>query len=276
MSLYVMVAVLDAEGLTPSEKIVAIAYADHAHHDGTEARAGLDRIAMKSSLSRRTVNVTIKSLLEKRVMIVQRPATNRTPVCYQFLLTNDGKSLLHFRHAETAPQTSRGAVDDARGAVDDTLGCSHCTLTVSKPSNEPLTPLFDKVEPSAERRAYSAEFEKVWDIYPKKRLKGDAYKSFVARLRSGVTFSQLEEATTNYASARAGEDQQFTVDGKRFFGPDYWREYLSPSLAGIDDKAESARRAARELEDRRAREHAISKPMPDSVKAIVKRMRGNL
>lgn len=145
MSVHVMVAIFDAEGLTSTEKLVALAYAEHGHDDGSEARAGIERICRYTSLSRRTVQTTLQALIAKKVLYIDRPSTNKTPTCYRFLLTPDGKNL-SFRGATAAPQDEAGGATDAsRGATDDALGCSSCTQTVNEPLDEPLLSLVEEL-----------------------------------------------------------------------------------------------------------------------------------
>lgn len=75
---------------------------------------------------------------------------------------------------------------------------------------------------------YSAEFEQVWEIYPRKLGKKQAYEKFVARIRAGVSFGDLLEATKNYASARQGEPEQYTLHGSTFFGASLrYKDYLT-------------------------------------------------
>ena len=90
--------------LPPSEKVVALAMADHAHDDGTEARMGLDSLAIKCTLSRRQVQRVVKSLLEKKVIEIQRPATPNSPVWYRFILDEHG-NLLHLASRQIVTPT---------------------------------------------------------------------------------------------------------------------------------------------------------------------------
>jgi len=272
MSINVVVAILDAEGLSPNEKIVAISYADHAHHDGTEARAGLDRIARKSSLSRRTVNAIIKNLLEKKVMEVQRPATNKNPVCYRFLLTPDAKSLVNFRGAEFASQDDLDTQDDDLGVQNtDSRDAPTCTQTVSEPSQETL--LGDVATPPTK---FDIQFDELWKNYPKKRGKADASTMVRTRLREGTPFDTLLIATTNYALARAGEDPQFTVWPKRFYNKTYWRDFV-PGGDGTVPDTNSNERSYSPVDDtdwqaELERRHAESTPAPkgfaDSIRSM--------
>ena len=69
MSVKVMALVWDAQGLTSSEKLVLLAYADHASHDGTGIWPAVETIAFKTSLHRRTVQRTTRILEEKGYML---------------------------------------------------------------------------------------------------------------------------------------------------------------------------------------------------------------
>jgi len=62
MSVKVMGLVWDIEGLTSAEKLVLLAYADHASHDGSGIWPSINKIARKTSLSRRTVQRATKNL----------------------------------------------------------------------------------------------------------------------------------------------------------------------------------------------------------------------
>ena len=89
MSVAVMGAVFRLP-IPPSEKVVALALADHAHDDGTEARPGTSSLAVKSSLSKRQVQRVLKSLVAKGVIQVYREATYTTPAWYRFILDKNG------------------------------------------------------------------------------------------------------------------------------------------------------------------------------------------
>ena len=95
------------------------------------------------------------------------------------------------------------------------------------------TPNTFMINPKVDRRTnrpYADEFESVWALYPKKRGKDEAYAAFVARVRAGVDVATLKQAVINYASIRAGQNPEFTVGGKRFFNPSYWKDYVDDSF----------------------------------------------
>ena len=62
MSVKVIKLVWEIKGLSSSEKLVLLAYADHANKDGTDIWPAVDTIANKTALSRRTVQRVTRKL----------------------------------------------------------------------------------------------------------------------------------------------------------------------------------------------------------------------
>jgi len=71
--------------LAPHLKYTALALADHAHDDGTEARPSQDFLAEKTGISVRQIRRNLKELLEHGVIKVQRPAGRNRATCYEFI-----------------------------------------------------------------------------------------------------------------------------------------------------------------------------------------------
>lgn len=69
--------------LPPSEKLIALAYADHADHDGGNIYPALDTIAAKTCMSRRNVIRVRQKLEERGVLIATKHATGRAPARYR-------------------------------------------------------------------------------------------------------------------------------------------------------------------------------------------------
>lgn len=82
MSIKAMSWVWDS-ALPPSEKLIALAYADHADHEGKHIYPALDTIAAKTSMSRRNVIRVRQKLEERGVLIETRKATGRAPARYR-------------------------------------------------------------------------------------------------------------------------------------------------------------------------------------------------
>jgi predicted transcriptional regulator len=84
--------------LSPSEKVVALAMADHAHDDGTQARMGLASLSKKSSLSKRQVQRVIKSLIDKNVIFLAKESTPTQPGWYTFVMSPVDILTTGYRH----------------------------------------------------------------------------------------------------------------------------------------------------------------------------------
>lgn len=98
--------------LTPTQKLVAIALADHCHDDGSEARPSQRTLMNKTGLSERTVRGTLQELVRLGVLSLDRPAGQHRPNCYYFPIP-DGFATL--RGAAVAGLDSGGQLASQRG-----------------------------------------------------------------------------------------------------------------------------------------------------------------
>jgi hypothetical protein len=203
MSIKIMSLVFEARGMTSAEKLVALALADHAHDDGTEARPGQTRLTYKTELSEQTVRRAIKGLLQKNIIVIQRPATPIMPVCYRFALPG----------ANLAPPTMVAAGGFHGG-----------TQTINEPSK--TTSMRTDKSATQPDKQFEPEFTALWRAYPRKSDKIGARKQVVARLKAGAPFEELLEATENYALRRSGQDQEKTMYGKTFWNNERWKDWL--------------------------------------------------
>ena len=77
-----------------------------------------------------------------------------------------------------------------------------------------------------------AEFEKLWDIYPKKRGKKRAYSCYEsARIRQGIEFDVIKNGMEAYIRwfNRQNKDIQYMKDGDTFFSQWSWQDDWSTS-----------------------------------------------
>ena len=100
--------------------------------------------------------------------------------------------------------------------------------------NGPETETETETEKRNAQRTRPADdrFGQVWEIYPRKVEKQRALRAFVARLRAGASFDDLQAATTHYAESVAGQDPKYIKHAATFFGPDEpFRDYVDPPKA---------------------------------------------
>jgi len=280
-----MAAVFDANSLTSTEKLVALALADHCHDDGSEARPGLARLERKTSLSRDGVRKTMRRLLEKGVLVEDRPATSHRPASYRFVLEALGGSSSVDVVDPKRPSPSPTSVDVVGASVDvvDPIRSTSSTRTVTNRHETSLL-LDEDVERAKSRGQTKAEVEAlavgVYERYPRRVGRVEAVNQITRRLLESETVERLDAAIDSYRKFRGADDPKFTMHPARFFGPakpyvDYapggdlftGRPLAHPGMA---------RQSADDLLAQREREHAESKPMPDKMKQLRKQMRGNL
>ena len=68
MSVRIMSMVFDNQELSSTEKLVMLALADHANDEGKSIYPSQDRLAMKTGLSRETINRHVKRLIQKGII----------------------------------------------------------------------------------------------------------------------------------------------------------------------------------------------------------------
>ena len=83
----------------------------------------------------------------------------------------------------------------------------------------------------AVRHEYSEAFERTWSSYPSRsgnNSKADAYRTWKARVRQGVSPDELHAGVVRYAryvSATGKEGTEYVKQAATFFGPgEHWRE----------------------------------------------------
>lgn len=98
-----------------------------------------------------------------------------------------------------------------------------------KPEKEPMeskirqlndTKLPDSSLKKDTRHDYGSKFEEFWDEYPRKVGKGDAYKKYCERIKSGWSPDELKQAAIEYARVceRQHTEKQYIKHPKTFLG----------------------------------------------------------
>lgn len=87
--------------------------------------------------------------------------------------------------------------------------------------------------------SYSSSFEKMWEIYPRKIGKGEAYKKYKARLNDGWSEDELFEAVKKYANKVSKEktEQKYIKHAKTFFSESTpFTDYLPKKMEDVNEK----------------------------------------
>ena len=99
--------------LTPTQKLVAIALADHCHDDGSEARPSQALLCLKTGLSERTVRSTLSSLVSAGVLRLERRSGAHRPNVYYFPIPDGFGRISGGQHLP--PTRSEGQMTHQRG-----------------------------------------------------------------------------------------------------------------------------------------------------------------
>ena len=238
-------------------KIVLLALADHAN-DAGKAWPSLDRVAEKSSLSRRSVIRSIKSLSEKPygllAVIYQFDASGRQTVSsYHLHLDLACQPAIQPSPHTTTPcgegdsLSPRGEGDKHdKGRVTNTTGegDTHGTPKenlILEPSEEKEKRREDPLTPPAATlvthpQGVGERFEAFWAAYPTrngKRLeRAETFRRF--RLLTDEDQGWAVIAAAHYAASQMVREGLATKDPKRFLrdghGGELWRDWLTPEV----------------------------------------------
>ena len=147
--------------LPPHQKYVAIALADHAHDDGTEARPSQAYLANKTGLSERAIRRTLSQLVEAGVIIKARAGGRNRATSYTFVLqvTHDLQLLTDRR----SPDTDRRSPTTGIAVTHDRLTIKNPQLNQSNTSskNDPVTPATKAAYIAAARAALRGQSPQV-------------------------------------------------------------------------------------------------------------------
>jgi DNA-binding Lrp family transcriptional regulator len=109
-------------------KYVAIALADHAHDDGTEARPSQVFLSIKTGLSERQIRRSLHELIDRGVIVRQRAGGRNKATSYAFVLPAVGDLL--------AIENDRSSTTDRRPHTTG-LSAAGDRLTIKNPHVEP-------------------------------------------------------------------------------------------------------------------------------------------
>ena len=118
----------------------------------------------------------------------------------------DQKSQLRLRRNNTYSLTEGVPIDDRS--------------LIESQAEEKAISVSERKDSSKGKTEYSLQFKEMWEIYPKKRDKGQAYRQYQARIRDGYTAEEILTAVQNYADEcrRTHRDEKYIKHAKTFLG----------------------------------------------------------
>ena len=263
-----------------TEKMVLLVIADHASDDGTEAWPSQATIAKKASISIRTVQRAVNTLVDKGFVYMQKGAggsancrEDRRPHKYTI-------NLAVLRGDAETTRKRRGDADDADGAT-----LTPSTGRLSRPMNLPSEP---SIEPPVTRTIRTDEgivkantpFDLFWKVYPLKVGKAAAKKAWDKAIQSEDR-DLIITGALRYAQD-PNRHPSYTAHPSTWLNAGRWADDPLPPREVAPDEKRSLEATAARLKAERERvesqawfaEQEAQKrqavPMPDSVKRLLR------
>ena len=245
--------------------MVLLVIADHASDDGTEAWPSQATIAAKASISIRTVQRAVNSLVENGYLWMQKGAGG-SATCREDRRPH--KYTINIKRLRGDSETTR----DERGDIEFNDGATLATSTgrLSRPMNHPI-------KPSNE----TPEFDLFWNSYPIKVGKAAALKAWVKAAKVEAP-DVIIAGAVRYATD-PNRHPSFTAHASTWLNAHRWNDsplpprVLTPEERRERDLLESRAKTEKERaetlkwqeEQRKIQASAI--PVPDYVKDLLRK-----
>jgi hypothetical protein len=156
--------------LPAPQKIVLLALADHADHEGRNVRPSLDLVAWKTGYSPRQVQRVVHELTQKGILRIMVEGGGRgNPTHYAIDLTK-GDKLAPFRKTKgDIYDAEKVTSEHVKGDIYDIKGDIAMSPEPSEPPIEPPiepTPIVPAEKTAPKKPTYAPEFEEFWRAYP--------------------------------------------------------------------------------------------------------------
>jgi hypothetical protein len=107
MAIRIMAMVFKSGGLTPTQKLVLLALADHANEEGSSVFPSVQRLTIKTGLGERAVRKCLGDFRDSKLLLVVHKAGQHRPTEYAINV----QKLTDLRHPDLHQMPSRGAPD---------------------------------------------------------------------------------------------------------------------------------------------------------------------
>jgi hypothetical protein len=216
--------------LATIEKMVLLVIADHASDDGTEAWPSQATIAAKASISIRTVQRAVNSLVENGYLWMQKGAGG-SATCREDRRPH--KYTINIKRLRGDTESAR----EDRGDIESDNGATLATPTgrLSRPMNHPN-------KPSNE----TPEFDLFWEQYPIKVGKAAAKKAWDKAVKVEAP-DVIIQGAIRYATD-PNRHPSFTAHASTWLNAHRWNDSPLPQRVFSADE-----KKARELEESKAK-----------------------
>lgn len=219
MSHYMTALAMKQQGLRPATKLVLYWIADHHNSETGDCFPSINRLAVLCEMSRRSVETQITALEDQGLLkrISQyRDTGGKTANSYLLELTGTLENLDDAQNLRmVCEKTAHGDTQNLRmnNLVRRNLG---------KNKNININTTYQTI----------TEFEKWWDIYPRKVEKYKAATLF-SKIINEVEFDTLIKATEKYAEAVKDKEKKFIPHPTTWLNGRRWNDPLEiPEMDG--------------------------------------------
>lgn len=157
-------------------------------------------------------------------------------------------------YKELESVSSPSAQNEQTDCSDWTVGAVQNEQTNTRDYTETTTDIRDttSVQPSDKsdsKKILKENFEKLWNIYPNKRGKEAAFKSYSTAMKDGVTNKQIQDGIVNYKQQILQQNikPQFVAHGSTWFNQKRWTDVYDVEVNSYHNAVENEVTEEKEL-----------------------------
>jgi DNA-binding Lrp family transcriptional regulator len=258
MSVRIMSKVFDNQTLTPTQKLVMLALADHANDEGKSIYPSQSTVSRKTGLARGTVNRHVKELIDNGYLRAVGYKSERSNVKELEIVV----SKLGVTESDTSKSNGKSQQVSQRMTTGVTEDDTNHQLTINK------TSLKDS-QPAADPEYIPAGHEFDEPEPPPKKTKGEKHKEMVQALMDATELDMKIKLNAGriYKASKELRDAGYTPDDVKAFmrtWPRDWRyqkDLKPPAISVIQAEIKKGRTDDDVLERKLAAERQIAEAM---------------
>ncbi len=170
-----------------------------------------------SGLSQSGIQRARRDLINAKLIIYKNRGSNRAAEYSLPELTNDFVSFILTNTTNNTPTNT------PTNSPVGTPTNSPNTLIYNTKQNKNISPTTPKMAKSAE---LESDFEKLWNLYPRKERKADALRAYKKAIKAGTTNKEIQDGIVAYTRSVANTDKQYIAQGGTWFNQQRWQDVV--------------------------------------------------
>ena len=222
------------QDLNSTQKLVAVALADHAKNETGECFPSLARLVERCALSRRGVQNALKQLQELGVIEIAQNAHHSGANIYRFLPPNPEAEPCEGGARGAPPSDLEGAHVVPKGVhvVPKGVHVVPKGVHVVPEGAHVVHPNYQELSVTPKEQARSATldgFDEFWTVFPKPRNETKSRTLFLDAIIEGVSPNEIVEAAQAYAGENTETDPKYVAGSDSWLGRKRWKEHRRAS-----------------------------------------------